>query len=57
MMSGLKEIGEGDRWANRSTLCGWCDFNRICTTRFMGGDWMNVIEEEFVKVNPYERYE
>jgi hypothetical protein len=57
LVAGIREVGEGEIWQNRSTLCVWCDFNKICTTKFMGGDWLNVIRDEYVKVNPYQRYE
>ena len=56
LIAGIQEVGVGERWPSRSTLCGYCDFNAICTTRFLGGDWMNVIKEDFVKYNPYQRY-
>tara|TARA_R110002012_G_scaffold183899_6_gene350429 strand:+ start:4317 stop:5057 length:741 start_codon:yes stop_codon:yes gene_type:complete len=49
LVSGIREVGEGDRWANRSTLCGWCDFNRVCTTKFMGGNWKDVLMSEYTK--------
>ncbi len=49
LVEGLRGIVEKARWANRNTHCGFCDFNRICSTRMLGGDWKGVIKDDYVK--------
>ena len=54
LIQGIEEVGVGAITSRRGTHCTWCDFANVTITRFTGGDWKQVLDEEYV-LNEYVR--
>jgi hypothetical protein len=54
LVEGIQDVGVGRISPRRGTHCTWCDFSNVTITRFTGGDWKQVLEEEYV-LNEYVR--
>jgi hypothetical protein len=54
LVAGIEEVGVGAISSRRGTHCTWCDFANVTITRFTGGDWRQVLEDDYV-LNEYVR--
>lgn len=49
LIQGIEEVGVGYPWPNRGMHCGFCDYEKVCSTRMMGGDWQGVLDANFYR--------